>query len=150
MAGGCYICLPLLVRSVSRPCQKTQPKGWQKGYKHYSNQIYLHCALLKQNTRYQMHRRIIQRNLIINLRFQAISWNCYSYKPFSSSFLVAEDKMPAILRTEADEKETFTKSNRIQFTNWFAYQGNLFSSFLLCSTKELQLVFLLFMIFPVA
>lgn len=49
------------------------------------------------------------RHLIRSLRFQAISWNYYSYKSFSSCFLVAEGKVPASsLRTEAGEIGTVT------------------------------------------
>lgn len=57
--------------------------------------------------------------------------------------------MPAIyLRTETDDMGAFTKKKKkIQFMNPFAYQTNMFSNFLLCSTKKIQLAFLLFMIF---
>ena len=85
-------------------------KRLTKMYEHYSNQIYLHYVLLKQNVRYQIHHPIIQGNLISRLRLQAISWNCYSYKPLSSSFLLAEGKVPASChRTGADEMGKFRK-----------------------------------------
>lgn len=71
---------------------------------------FIYYVLLKQNTRNQTHHPIIQTNLISSLRFQPISWNCYSYKPLSSRFLVAEGKVSAInLRAGADELRTFTK-----------------------------------------
>lgn len=93
--------------------RKIQSKDWQKVYEHYSNQIYLHYVLLIQNTSYQIHHLIIQRNLMSSLRFQAVLWNCYSYKPLSSWFLATEGNMAAIyLKTGADELGAFTKKKK--------------------------------------
>lgn len=66
------------------------------------------------------------------MRFQAISRNCYSDKAL---FQLAGCK-----RCQQSQSRSWT-SNTIPLKHLFAYQGNVFSGFLLHGTIELQLVF---------